>query len=492
MSDEVENLTGYKTSDFINNSIRSFASIIHSEDIEKVEQCVLRALNERAPYTIEYRILTSTGETRWVFEKGQGVYGGDQLKFLDGVILDITEKKIAEQELTQIKNYLASIINAMPSVLIGIDTDCCITQWNQQAEEETGLPKEKALGKLLCDAYPRLAPLLDEIKTAIREGKKTSWPRHADGVPDEPRFTHITIFPVDSSLDKGFIIRLDDVTEQIHLEEMLIQSEKMLSVGGLAAGMAHEINNPLAGIMQTTDVVTSRLTSPDLAANQRAASRANIDLGSVKTYLEDREILEMLGGIHSSGQRVAEIVNNMLNFAHKKTASRSSHKATDIIEKALELARTDYELKKQYQYDNIQVTQEFTDGLPEIPCEMAKIEQVILNLIRNSAQAMHDAETPNPAINLKTFQDPTKEYVCISISDNGPGMDEAIRKQIFDPFFTTKPEGIGTGLGLSVCYFIVTEHHDGELKVDSSPGAGATFTICLPTSADLSAIAETL
>ena len=115
-----------------------------------------------------------------------------------------------------------------------------------------------------------------------------------------------------------------------------------------------------------------------------------------------------------------------------------------------------------------------------VPCEGAKIQQVLLNILSNGAQAMQTAGTKAPRFTIRIYKKDIPEMICIEIEDNGPGMDETTKSKVFDPFFTTKPVGVGTGLGLSVSYFIITENHKGKLKVFSEPGKGANFIIQLP------------
>jgi signal transduction histidine kinase len=150
----------------------------------------------------------------------------------------------------------------------------------------------------------------------------------------------------------------------------------------------------------------------------------------------------------------------------------------------LELAATDYNLKKQYDFKKTKIIRQYADNLPAVPCQSTKIQQVLLNIFSNGAQAMQTAGTENPQFVIKTYPDPKSNMVCVEVEDNGPGMDEVTRKKVFDPFFTTKPMGEGTGLGLSVSYFIITENHKGEMAVESRPGAGTKFIIRLPANID--------
>ena len=277
----------------------------------------------------------------------------------------------------------------------------------------------------------------------------------------------------------GVVVIFRDMTEKIYLEEMMIQSEKMLSVGGLAAGMAHEINNPLAGIMQTAHVINKRLTESS-ERNSSAAEKAGTDLESIKRYMENRKIYSMLEDINESGCRAAKIVDNMLGFARKSESMVSSNNIINLIDSTLELACTDYDLKKKYDFRGIRITREYENDLPLVPCDSGKIQQVMLNLLRNGAQAMQEAGTENPEFIIRAYRDDDKENLFIEVKDNGPGMDEKIRKRVFEPFFTSKPVGEGTGLGLSVSYFIIKENHGGDMYVLSEPGRGAAFVITLP------------
>jgi signal transduction histidine kinase len=244
--------------------------------------------------------------------------------------------------------------------------------------------------------------------------------------------------------------------------------------------MAHEINNPLAGMMQTANVMSNRLTNFEMPANLHAAEQAGTSMESIRRFMELRGINEMINTITESGQRVAEIIENMLSFSRKSEVEISSYDLAELLDKTLELAATDYDLRKQYDFKLIKIIKEYEPNLPFVPCERAKIQQVILNVLRNGAEAMQEVTEVEPQFTLRTRYDRNRQMVCMEIEDNGPGMDETTRRRVFEPFFTTKPVGIGTGLGLSVSYFIITEIHDGEIFVESQPGAGAKFVICLP------------
>ena len=387
----------------------------------------------------------------------------------------------SENELRRLRNYLSNIINSMPSVLVAVDAEGNVTQWNNQAELATGLGFEEVRSRTLISVMPRLAGEMGRVRTSIQERrviKSSKVPREMAG---ERRFEDITIFPLVANGTEGAVIRIDDVTDQVRMEEMVIQSEKMLTVGGLAAGMAHEINNPLAGVMQTAEVMSSRLRAHlDMPANHRAAEEVGTTMEAIEKFMDARGIPRMLDAIVASGRRISVIVENMLSFARREDAFGTSHHLDTILDKTIDLAATDYDLKKKYDFKQIRIDREYAENMPMVPCQETKLQQVILNILANGVHAMQTARTPEPRFIVRTYVNARGDMACMEIEDNGPGMDEATRRRVFDPFFTTKLHAGGTGLGLSVSYFIVTENHGGELDVESQPGAGAKFIIRLP------------
>ncbi len=387
-----------------------------------------------------------------------------------------------ERELAKARNYIENIINSMPSMLIGVDAEGKIPQWNRRAETESGVPSSRATGRLLTDVLPRLSTEMDRIREALRTRREQDTTTHTRRRGDESRFEDITVYPLISNGAEGAVIRIDDTTEKMRIEEMMLQSEKMLSVGGLAAGMAHEINNPLGGMIQNAQNMERRLGDTTLAANRRTAEELDLPLDSVKQYMDKRGIFRMLKAIRDSGKRASAIVENMLSFARKTDADRSAHDLGEIMDRALQLAATDYDLKKQYDFRDIRLVKDYDENTPPVQCERNKIQQVLLNILRNGAEAMHDSGIPEPAFTLRLRYEQDRETVRVEIADNGPGMDDQTRRRVFEPFFTTKPTDRGTGLGLSVSYFIITENHNGEMWADSQPGRGTAFFFRLPIS----------
>ncbi|WP_022665440.1 ATP-binding protein [Desulfospira joergensenii] len=385
-------------------------------------------------------------------------------------------------DLKTAQRLVSNIIDSMPSVLVGVNSKGMVTQWNSRAEQVTGIPSEKAYSQPLEKVFPVLTREMDRMKTAIRERRVLRDSKVLrEGREGACRYEDITIFPLVANGVEGAVIRVDDVTEQVRLEEMMIQSEKMLSAGGLAAGMAHEINNPLAGMIQSADVMKSRLMDLNMPANLKAAREVSVSIEQIRAFMDKRSIFRMINTINESGLRVAEIVDNMLSFARKSDDAFSPHHPAHLMERIIELAATDYDLKKEYDFKTIKIVKEYEEDLPMLPCERTKIQQVLLNIFRNGAQAMQSRGMENqahPCFIVRLAKE--DKMLRIEIEDNGPGMDQTIQSKIFEPFFTTKPVGVGTGLGLSVSYFIITQNHGGTMDVVSSPGKGSNFIIRLP------------
>lgn len=424
------------------------------------------------------QVLDERGHPRYFKISGKPIYD-DRGQFIGyrGTGTDITEQRRAEEERARMQLYLKNIIDSMPSILIGVDPQGRITEWNQSAEKASGVSWENAQGRFFGEIFPQLEAQFDHVHAAIREHQPIKTQRIATEIDGEIRFADIMVYPLVANGALGAVIRMDDVTSQVHIEEMMVQTEKMLSVGGLAAGMAHEINNPLGVIMQGSQNIQRRF-SLDLPKNREVADELGLDLEQIQRYLEKRGILRFLEGIREAGSRAAKIVSDMLAFSRRSESQFTPVDLAEMLDTAVRLASSDYDLKKQYDFKQIRIVRDYDPELGPVPCDKTGIEQVILNLLRNAAQAMAGAQTVNPTITLRT--DRQDGYACIEVIDNGPGMDERTRKRAFEPFFTTKEVGVGTGLGLSVSYFIITEQHKGTLSMISTSNQGTRFSIRLP------------
>jgi signal transduction histidine kinase len=277
----------------------------------------------------------------------------------------------------------------------------------------------------------------------------------------------------------GRVIMIDDITERIKMEEVMIQSEKMMSVAGLAAGMAHEINNPLGTIAQGCQNLIRR-TSLSIPKNVESAKNLGIQPGSITKYFEDREIFEIISSIQQASQKASEIIKNMLQFSRRSESKKVLYSPEKLLNESLDLVYNDYDLKKDYDIRSIKIIKEIAPNVPDIKVTVTEIQQVIFNIIQNAVHALKDEKfiTEDPVIILRLKY--TISEITFEIEDNGPGIEEKHKNRIFEPFYSTKEVGKGTGLGVSVTFMIIKHNHNGNISVESSPGKGAKFIIKLP------------
>lgn len=387
-------------------------------------------------------------------------------------------QRAADDEIRHLKNYLANIIDSMPAVLVGMDTQETVTQWNRQAEATTGIAASEALGRPIAQVLPDFSPWIEALRTEVAQHRPASREKVFIDKQGERLYFDLMLYPLVANCVQGAVLRIEDVTERSRIQGMMVQTEKMMSVGGLAAGMAHEINNPLGIITQAAQNIERRV-SPDLAANREAAAESGISLADLQVYFEKRKIPEFIASIREASARASRIITNILRFSRSADSVLKPASLAGVLEQSLELAANDYDLRKRFDFRNIEVVRDFATDMPDVPMVEIEIEQVALNLLKNAAQAINAVPGESaPRIVLRLTRE--EHHAVLTVEDNGPGMEEAIRRRVFEPFFTTKEPGIGTGLGLSVSYMIVTQNHNGLMEVESAPGNGARFIIRLP------------
>lgn len=398
----------------------------------------------------------------------------------------IHNHKTIAMQLQDTKRHLQTMINSVPDILVGVDAYGKVNYWNIAAFEKTGVAFDKALGTHIITALPQLPISAEELAEIIKSQQPFINRQLQQIEHEEARFYDVRIYPLisehssnNSQTSSGAVIQLKDVTQRVQLENMMIQNEKMSSLGELAAGIAHEINNPLGIILHNVQNIIRR-TSPDLAANTKAADQHEISIQKIIAYLNEREIPQFLDNIKAAGERAGKIVTNMLEFSHSNHVEKTWVDLPKLILQAIEFNRN-ADVTEFSKMAEIKVHTHFSANLPLVYASAAELQQVFLNLLRNACQAlMADDYQAAEELRIDISVTAKKSEVIIELKDNGPGIKDAIKDHIFEPFFTTKEVGKGTGLGLSVSYFIITEHHKGKISLSSQYGKGATFKIRLP------------
>ena len=373
------------------------------------------------------------------------------------------QRKVEEYE--RLKDFSENIVESINVGILAADLEDRVESWNTQIEQLTGVTREAALGRRLCDLFPaELTDQFDRVRgqtgihhiykfvlkpaaTAIdvnSHGEGNGNGHHAPRAKLSSATLNIAIAPLVSKDQEqiGRLIIIDDVTDRAELEQRLVQADKLTSIGLLAAGVAHEVNTPLAVIS----------TYAQMLAKQVA---------------EDSQKSLILEKIAKQTFRASEIVNSLLNFSRTSTTSFGAVNVNKVVQETLSL------LEHQLTKSGIQIKTEMDPNLPPIQGNAGKLQQVFLNLILNARDAMLSGGT----IELRSWAEGSGAR--IEVSDTGHGIAPENLHRIYDPFFTTKAARKGTGLGLSVTYGIIQEH-GGSIEVFNRRDGGATFRVELP------------
>lgn len=397
------------------------------------------------------------------------------------------------------KQATSLLLSAIPSILISVDEDGTITQWNEAAASVFGLEADATIGRSFWEC-----PVTWDWKP-IREGiarcRQAEHTVRVDDIPftrqdDKNGFLGLTITALGSEEGERFpfLILGADITERKLLESQLSQAQKWESIGQLAAGIAHEINTPIQYVGDNTrflqeafadlcvllaaygDLLQAAQTGVSvrsLAAGVEAEAAA-IDL----PYLLE-EIPKAIQQSLDGAARVSQIVQAMKEFSHPGSVDKVDIDINRAIESTVTVARNEWKYVADLVLD-------LDSQMPLIPCLPGDFNQVILNIVVNAAHAIGDVVHATDSGEKGTITVSTRhldDWAEIRIQDTGAGIPEAIRTKIFNPFFTTKEVGKGTGQGLAIAYSIV-EKHRGTLHFETKTGQGTTFIIRLPSGAN--------
>jgi PAS domain S-box-containing protein len=351
------------------------------------------------------------------------------------------EQKAAQIE--RLKDFSENIVESLNVGVLAVDFDGAVESWNTQLEGLIGVPREEAVGCKLEKVLP--ADLMAEITARAGDDRVSSlYKFHMQNREGRNLVVNVSIAPlVGKSGDRiGRLILFDDVTQRMQLEEQVFQNEKLTSLGLLAAGVAHEVNTPLAVISNYIQMLAKQLPS-----------------GDPRHQLIEKVVKQTF--------RASEIVNNLLNFSRTGAAEFTEVDLNAVVEEVLTL------VAHPFRTGQVQVTRNLQRQLPSVLGSNNKLQQVFLNLFLNARDAMPSGGM----VEVRTAAH--NGSVEVEIIDTGAGIPRENLNRIFDPFFTTKSSARGTGLGLSVSYGIVKEHA-GKVDVRSTPGKGTSFRLEFP------------
>jgi PAS domain S-box-containing protein len=360
------------------------------------------------------------------------------------------------------ETYIKSILESMPLMLVGLNKEGGVTQWNKGAEKLTGLPAEKALNRNLWEAYPIIPVSKEQVNAALQDQQT-----HILRRTQRTHFHYeITLYPLQGAGDTGVVILIDNVSQQVLSENKLIQKDKMSAMGELASTMAHDINLPLQAIIK------------DLQQALEKANHINDDgsksVSQLTHYLRDAE---------ERSQQAAAITRNLLEFAHSERDIKPSINITEVMDHALQLAGATFAIPNGFKFSQIEVLRDYEDNLPQAPGFATELQQVFLSLLRHAfyAIAANQPSTRSPKISIKVID--CYDTLWIKVQHNGRGLTSEEQEFIFEPYFSNEPYNpeaeYDAGKRLSFSYFIITDHHQGQMAVTSDPEIGTTFHIQL-------------
>lgn len=366
--------------------------------------------------------------------------------------------------------YIKSILESMPLMLVGISKDGKITQWNKQAEEITGIKGETVLHKNLWKAYPTITVSPQQVNDAIEKNETITIKHTQRG----QYYYDITLYPLQDQAEAGVVILIDDVTKQMTAENMLIQNDKMSSMGELASSMAHDINTPLQSILF------------DLRTFQHHLGKSSQYIEEISGDAAPDKLASLLTDAYEKGEKVASIVQNLQEFARGRSDRIQSANMVDIMEHTLELAGDVLSASSELKFIDISIEKNFEKDLPMIPCYVTEMQQALLSLFRHAYDALGRVEDPDHKPVIKIQMNVSYDSYWIRIQHNGVGLLNEELMYLFEPFVRKDSPNIDFDASkrLSFAYFVITEQHQGQMAVTSDMSVGSTFHIQLPLKVD--------
>lgn len=469
LSDDIEEITGYPAAELVGNSVRAYASVIHPDDRDAVERTVTGAIAAGRHFVVDYRIVTARGETRWVYEQGQPVRSeSGELMWLDGVIIDVTERKAVEAELAQATALLDSIVEHIPVALFVKDAaELSFQRINRAAERTFGHAREELLGKSDRDFFPP-----EQAEFFIAKDRETLESGEPLDIPEEPittsrgttAYLHTTKVPIlDDAGRPAYLLGIaEDITERRRAEEqrealvarLAEQNEQLLELDRMkdefVALVSHELRTPLTSIL------------------------GYLELAREEGELSD-DVRHFLDVAERNSHRLLRLVSDLLFIAQVQSGKLNldicpvdlSRLVRECVETALPRAAE----------KEIELTVE-ADGTCPLRGDPTRLGQVLDNLVSNAVKFTPDGGT----IRVRLCRNGSG--AVIEVEDSGLGIPEAELGRLFERFYRTSTVTHlaiqGTGLGLPITKAIV-EAHGGAIEVESEEGAGTTFRVALPS-----------
>ena len=462
VSNNIQEFSGYDLDWLISEKI-NLVDFIYAADLEKMTVEFFNSISQNRHFEIEIRILMADKQYKWVLSRGRGLVQPNGSVQVEGILFDISENKKTQLALEESETKLRSVIAQASDGFILVDAQHIVIEWNKVMQEITQAPREEVVGKPLLEILARLEPRIGNMDKAGSRKRMMNFLSDEDYSAQMKRIVEFSLKSLDGSIrtiqlsfmraeTPGGLIRgaiMRDISEYRKVEQQLIESQKLASLGTLAAGIAHEINTPLQIITGSS--------------------------GSLLVTLKDKEftrteLMRRMEMINKNAWRAADIIKSLQEYARPAAQKMEPIRLNDLIKDTLLLV--EHQLKS---WSSVLIQTHLDISLPEFAGDHNKITQVIINLLTNARDAM----PRGGEITLSTKYLPETHQVLLSVADTGVGIPKNLIDKIFDPFFTTKPIGQGSGLGLSIINGIIRAH-GGRIEVESIENEGSCFNVFFP------------
>ena len=436
---------------------RPFSEFVHPQDLQMVlERYTARLSGQSVESMYPFRFVDKDGSVKWVEMRATSVLWDNRAATLT-LMTDITGRRQAEEAHQESETRYRLLADNSLDVIWTADMKLKINYVSPSILQHTGYAPGEVIDSLQQepmnavklgwseeDVERRMACLRTLVREKADKQMLEYQMRHRDGTVHWAEET-FSIMRDRQGEPSGVLGVMRDISEQKKIMEQLISADRLVSMGEMAAGLAHQVNNPLTSVMGFAYLLQQNPATPEA-------------------------IKEDIGSIYEESKRASEVIKNFLLFTRGQQTEKTVIQINDVVEAALSLRQSRLEL------ENIEVDKHLAEGLPSIQGNAAQLQQALVNIVLNAEHFMYQAHQRGT---LKVTTTVSGANVKVVINDDGPGIAPDKLGRVFEPFYSTKESGEGTGLGLSVCHGIIKEH-GGNIYAESAPGRGATFTLELP------------
>jgi PAS domain S-box-containing protein len=451
-------------------NMAEFFARVHPDDRERIHSAIEYHQTSRVPFDEKYRVILPSGRIRHLAMHASRMQGpADASPKWVGVIQDVTEAYLAQRANAE----LAAVVECNAAAIISKDLSGTVLTWNPGAERIYGYSAAEMVGQSISILWgPGRAQEEAGVAARLRGGERIS---HLETVLVAKGGQSIDVLLTLSPLRdvSGEVVGAAhvawNITEQKQLQLRLTQSQKLESIGHLAAGVAHEINTPIQYIGDNARFLQEAFAELMRCVTPGTPGDADVDLDYLRT-----EIPEAIGQLSEGVEHVAKILRAMKEFSHPGSVEKSPADLNRAIESTVAVSRNEWKYVAEVQTD-------LDPDLPDVPCLVGEVKQVMLNLIVNAAHAIADVKKkPGQTGLIQICTRRAGEFAEIRVRDTGKGIPLDIQSKVFDPFFTTKEVGKGTGQGLSIAHAVIVQTHQGSIRFETEEGVGTTFIVQLP------------